>query len=60
MPIKFLLLGGGCWGFLEGGGEVPILFLWARGFLQEVGSGAGFSEGFLEGGLPKRVLRRGS
>ena len=26
-PIKFLVLGGG--GF---GGEVPIIFLWARGF----------------------------
>ena len=33
MPIKFLLLGGGgVVGFLEGGGEVPILFLWAWGF----------------------------
>ena len=29
---KFLLLGGGVPGFLEGGVEVPILFLWARGF----------------------------
>ena len=30
MSIKFLLLGGG--GILGfGGGEVPILFLWARG-----------------------------
>ena len=25
---------GGCWGFLEGGGEVPILFLWAWGFFR--------------------------
>ena len=29
MSIKFRVLGGGFWG---GGGEVPILFLWARGF----------------------------
>ena len=28
IPIKFLLLGG-FWAFLEGGVEVPILFLWA-------------------------------
>ena len=29
--IKFLVLGGGgIWGL--GGGEVPILFLWAQGF----------------------------
>ena len=28
MSIKFRVLGGGGWG----GGEVPILFLWARGF----------------------------
>ena len=36
MPIKFLLLegGGGVLGFLEGGVEVPILFLWARGFFR--------------------------
>ena len=33
MPIKFLILGGGIWGFWGGGGEeVPVLFLWARGF----------------------------
>ena len=33
MPIKFLLLGGGGGsGFLEGGVEVPVLYLWARGF----------------------------
>ena len=25
---------GRCWGFLEGGVEVPILFLWARGFFR--------------------------
>ena len=33
MPIKFLLLGGGgCWGFLEGGGvEVPILIFMGVG-----------------------------
>ena len=31
MSIKFLVLGGGYFGF-GGGGEVPILFLWARGF----------------------------
>ena len=30
MSIKFLVLGGGIFG--GGGGEVPILFLWARGF----------------------------
>ena len=35
MPIKFLLLGGGgSWNFLEGGVEVPILFLWAWGFFR--------------------------
>ena len=34
MPIQFLVLGVGVFGFLwEGaGGEVPTLFLWARGF----------------------------
>ena len=34
MSIKFLVLGGGYFGFWGGGGggEVPILFLWARGF----------------------------
>ena len=34
MPINFLALGGGgVWVFLGGGGvEVPIVFLWARGF----------------------------
>ena len=31
MSIKFLVLGGG-FGVLGGGGEVPILFLWVRGF----------------------------
>ena len=31
MSIKFLVLGGGYFGFLGGGG-MPILFLWARGF----------------------------
>ena len=31
MSIKFLILGGGILGF-KGGGGVPILFLWARGF----------------------------
>ena len=32
MSVKFLVLGGGgILGFLGGGG-VPILFLWARGF----------------------------
>ena len=30
MSIKFLVLGGGDLGL--GGGKVPILFLWARGF----------------------------
>ena len=30
MSIKFRVLGGG--GLGGGGGEVPILFLWARGF----------------------------
>ena len=34
MPIKFLLLGGGFWVFLEGGVEVPIIFLWAWGFFR--------------------------
>ena len=38
MPIKFLLLGGGSGFFyLEGGVEVPILFLWARGFFRKGG-----------------------
>ena len=32
MSIKFLVLGGGGISGLGGGGEVPILFLWARGF----------------------------
>ena len=32
MSIKFLLLWGGFWG---GGGEEPILFLWARGFSEK-------------------------
>ena len=33
MSIEFLVLGGGgVFWVLEGGGEVPILFLWARGF----------------------------
>ena len=35
MPIKFLVLGGGVFGVLgggRGGGEVPILFVWVRGF----------------------------
>ena len=33
MSIKFLVLGGGYFGFWGGGGgRVPILFLWARGF----------------------------
>ena len=31
MSIKFLVLGGGVF-WVWGGGEVPILFLWARGF----------------------------
>ena len=31
MSIKFIVLGGGYFGLGEGG-EVPILFLWARGF----------------------------
>ena len=34
MAIVFRVLGGGCWGFLEGGVEVPILFLRARGFFK--------------------------
>ena len=34
MPIKVFVLGGGILGFAYTGaeGEVPILFLWARGF----------------------------
>ena len=32
MSIKFLVLGGGGISGLGGGGEVPILFIWARGF----------------------------
>ena len=32
LSIKFLVLGGGILGFWGGGGGVPILFLWARGF----------------------------
>ena len=43
---KIPLFGGGCFG---GGGEVPILFLWARGFFWLVAS-------FL-GGTPMRVLQ---
>ena len=37
--IKFLLLGGGNFGFWVlggGGGGVPILFLWARGFFAAI------------------------
>ena len=35
MSIKFLVFaGGGIWGF-GGGGGVPILFLWARGFSEQ-------------------------
>ena len=41
MSIKFLVLGGGILGFF-GGGEVPILFLWARGFLGYFRSGKGY------------------
>ena len=29
---------GGFWVFLEGGVEVPILFLWAQGFFRDFGS----------------------
>ena len=36
MPIKFRLLGGGVWVFLEGGVGVPILFLWAWGFFRVI------------------------
>ena len=36
MPIKFLVLGGGVGVFLEGGGEVPILCLWAWGFFRAI------------------------
>ena len=32
MSIKFLVLGGGGYFGFGGGGGVPILFLWARGF----------------------------
>ena len=32
LSIKFRVLGGGEFWVLGGGGEVPILFLWARGF----------------------------
>ena len=32
MSIKFLVLGGGGYLGVLGGREVPILFLWARGF----------------------------
>ena len=32
MPIKFRILGGSFLFFFGGVGEVPILFLWARGF----------------------------
>ena len=32
MSIKFLVLGGGVFWIWGGGGGVPILFLWARGF----------------------------
>ena len=35
MPTKFVVLGGGVFWVLAGGGEVPILFLWARGSLKE-------------------------
>ena len=35
MSIKFLVLGGGSLG-LGGGGEVPIVFLWARGIFLTV------------------------
>ena len=32
VSVKFLVLGGGGYFWVLGGGEVPILFLWARGF----------------------------
>ena len=31
MPIKFLLLGGGCWGFLEGGAWKCQFYFYGRG-----------------------------
>ena len=35
MSIKFLVLGGGWYFGFWGGGGVPILFLWARGFRRD-------------------------
>ena len=50
-PIKFLLLGGGgCWGFLEGGVEVPIFQN-----IYRLGYYSGKSE---ESGAHKRGLRK--
>ena len=36
MSIKFLVLGGGIWVFIWGGGGVPILFLWTRGIFLKI------------------------
>ena len=36
MPIKFLVLGAGGYLFFFWGGEVPISFLWARGFFSDI------------------------
>ena len=68
MSIKFLVLGGGgILGFGGGGGEVPILFLWARGFSWFFAyrfilwSFFAYNEGgFLEGGTEGGFLEEGN
>ena len=44
MSIKFLVLGGGGILGLRGGGEVPILLLWARGFFWAIPYRPSFSK----------------
>ena len=61
MSIKFLVLGGGRVFWVWGGGGVPILFLWARGFKEEAlltVCSAPLPD-LLHGKKPTRTLQRG-